>query len=235
MKYKINVDELYNGDIIKDNTINIEYRVESIYEYGTIMLKASDGRLLHINIEDINNGNYELIEGDSLPKFIQANMKFYNDFPKPGIVFRDLTPVFAKPELVWECAQHIHLNVPEFDKIIALESRGFIVGTLLSQISDSELIMARKPGKLPGKLVRVNYGLEYGQNILEIQSDTIKPGDKVHIHDDILATGGTAKAAYDLVTKCGGIVTGFSFIDMVSDLNGYDILTQYAPVMVIVK
>lgn len=234
MKYKINIDELYQGDIIKDNKNKIIYLIECIYEYGTIMLKSKDGKLLHINIEDINNGDYEVLESPLQTSIINS-IKLYNDFPKPGIVFRDLTPLFAKPGIMWECAQHIHLNAPEFDKIIGLESRGFILGTILSQISNSELVLARKPGKLPGKVISVNYGLEYGQNTLQIQESSIKPGDKVHIHDDILATGGTAKAAYDLVIKCGGIVTGFSFIDMVSDLNGYDILSQYAPVMVIVK
>lgn len=234
MKYKINIDELYQGDIIKDNKNKIIYSIECIYEYGTIMLKSEDGKLLHINIEDINNGVYTVLESP-LQTTITNSIKFYNDFPKPGIIFRDLTPLFAKPSIMWECAQHIHLNVPEFDKIIGLESRGFILGTILSQISNSELILARKPGKLPGNVISVDYDLEYGQNTLQIQESSINTGDKVHIHDDILATGGTAKAAYDLVTKCGGIVTGFSFIDMVSDLNGYDILSQYAPVMVIVK
>lgn len=166
-----------------------------------------------------------------IQNLVNNHTKIYPDYPQPGIMFKDLSPLFTNPLAVRFVADDIIAKVPAFYKLISLESRGFIVGAVISQICGVDMVMARKKGKLPGELVSYEYSLEYGtKQCLELQKSQINPGDIVHIHDDILATGGTALAAYELVKQCGGLVSGFSFINEISDLKGRERLEEFAPV-----
>lgn len=154
------------------------------------------------------------------------------DFPKPGILFRDMTPLFGDPIAF---AASIDLLVERLaavpaDAIVAIESRGFIFGAALAVRMGLPFVPVRKPGKLPAKKVRVEYALEYGTDALEMHEDAIASGARVIIVDDLLATGGTAHAAARLVTMQGGVVQAFAFAVQLSFLNGADRLKP-APVI----
>jgi adenine phosphoribosyltransferase len=144
------------------------------------------------------------------------------NFPKPGIIFKDITPVLENPQALYRLAGELSESIIgiEHNKIAGIESRGFIFGSLMSTINGKGLILARKPGKLPAEKITVSYQLEYGSSEIEMHKDSINPGDKVIIHDDLLATGGTALACAKLVTQLGGEVVGFSFIIELEGLNG---------------
>lgn len=144
------------------------------------------------------------------------------DYPKPGILFKDITPVLADPALVDEITdamvQQLNGQVP--DAIAGVESRGFIFGAILAHKLKCKFIMVRKAGKLPYRTLSQEYALEYGTAAVEIHVDAVTPGSRVLIHDDLLATGGTAGAAAQLVTRSGGQVAGFSFLVNLSFLPG---------------
>lgn len=144
------------------------------------------------------------------------------DFPKEGIAFKDISPLLASPEVYRELISTMSQKIKESGagKIVGLESRGFILGNAIAQELSLPFIMARKPGKLPGDTIGQDYALEYGTNRLELQIDAVHAGEKVAIVDDLLATGGTAKAAYDLLTKVGASVTLCAFAIELSELNG---------------
>ncbi|MDO4586861.1 MAG: adenine phosphoribosyltransferase [Planctomycetia bacterium] len=145
------------------------------------------------------------------------------DFPKPGIIFRDITPLIENAESFAKTIEELTKAVQSFgkiDKIAAPEARGFIFGAPLSVALNAGLIPVRKPGKLPYKTVSVSYELEYGTDSLEIHEDSIKPGDRVLILDDLLATGGTINACRQLIEQQGGIVVGFAFVIELVDLKG---------------
>ena len=153
------------------------------------------------------------------------------DFPKAGILFKDITPVIEDAEAFQEIIDKMaaYAREREADVIAGIESRGFIFGAPLALQLGMGFVPVRKLGKLPGETIRVEYALEYGTNTVEMQKDAIKPGQRVLIVDDLLATGGTAAAAAKLVEKLGGDVAGFSFmvelgfLDGRSALNGYEI------------
>ncbi|MGB3592182.1 MAG: adenine phosphoribosyltransferase [Nonlabens sp.] len=153
---------------------------------------------------------------------LKSFIKDVPDFPKPGIVFKDLAPLLAVPEAVKAATALLvkPLDRKEVDVVVGIESRGFLFGMLMAQRLEARFVMMRKPGKLPGSLAYEEYQLEYGTDQLEMQLDAIKPGDRVIIHDDVLATGGTAAAAARLVDKCGGQVTTMSFLVELESLNG---------------
>ncbi len=158
------------------------------------------------------------------------------DFPKPGILFKDITPLLANPKAVKECLDLLLANLHDqkIDKVIGAESRGFFFATLLAQELNAGFVPVRKPGKLPFSTLEATYELEYGTDTLEIHTDAIKPGERVIIHDDVLATGGTAKALCELVEKLGGEIVQCNFIMELSFLNGRDKLTPhnvYAPLI----
>jgi adenine phosphoribosyltransferase len=141
-----------------------------------------------------------------------------SDFPTEGIAFADLQSILADPtDLNW-LLRHTSdslkkLNVyPGADKVICAEARGFLLGTHIAKELNAGLILARKPGKLPPPVSFISYDTEYSEDLIEIEHGIIKEGDRVLIHDDILATGGTAKALAGLVESSGGIVVGFHFI-----------------------
>ncbi len=144
------------------------------------------------------------------------------DFPKPGILFRDISPVMADPEkwrvVIGKLTNFVEEHKPNM--ILGIESRGFIIGASLATSNEIGFLPIRKAGKLPGNIIGINYELEYGSDRLEINQDLIIKGTKVMIIDDLLATGGTARASYDLVKKAGGNIVGFGFIIELMGLEG---------------
>lgn len=144
------------------------------------------------------------------------------DFPKPGVVFKDITPLLADAKARKYALDELLDMLPsqQIDVVIGVESRGFFFGTLLAQALDCSFVPVRKPGKLPFKTLTEVYDLEYGQDSLQIHIDGIQKGDKVLIHDDVLATGGTAKAVCNLVEKLGGTIVQCNFLMELSFLNG---------------
>ena len=160
---------------------------------------------------------------------IENYIRDIQDFPKPGIGFKDITPLLADPKATKECL-HLLLNGlqdKKIDKVIGVESRGFFFGTLLAQELNAGFIPVRKPKKLPFETISATYELEYGSDTLEIHVDSIKKGERILIHDDVLATGGTAKAVCELVEKLGGEIVQLSFIMELEFLNGRDKIRQY--------
>ena len=153
------------------------------------------------------------------------------DFPKPGIVFKDITPIFQSPELCKEIVEElrdIH-HALEPTVVIGVESRGFLFGLPMANRLEVPFAPVRKKGKLPYKTVSHAYDLEYGSAEIEMHVDALKPGDRVIVHDDLLATGGTAAAAAELVNKCGAEVVGFSFVIELTALGGRKAIERYAP------
>lgn len=144
------------------------------------------------------------------------------DFPKPGIAFKDITPLLINPIARKETLQLLLSQVHDkkIDKVIGVESRGFFFGILLAEALNVGFIPVRKPNKLPYETISASYDLEYGTDTLEIHTDAIQKGDKVLIHDDVLATGGTAKAVCELVTRLGGEIVQVNFLMELSFLNG---------------
>ena len=153
---------------------------------------------------------------------LQHYIRDIQDFPKPGIGFKDLTPLLLSPEALHLCLETLAKpfeNI-QIDKVIGVESRGFFFGILLAQKLNAGFVPVRKPKKLPYTTISASYDLEYGSDTLEIHIDAIQKGDKVLIHDDVLATGGTAKAVCELVEKLGGEIVQLNFIMELSFLNG---------------
>lgn len=143
------------------------------------------------------------------------------DFPKKGIVFKDISPLLNNVEALRNCIETLVANSPKkIDKVIGIEARGFFFGVPLAEKLDAGFIPVRKKGKLPYKTVSESYSLEYGKDVLEIHEDAIQKGDKVLIHDDVLATGGTAKAVINLVERLGGEVVQCNFLIELDFLNG---------------
>ncbi|MCX6117968.1 MAG: adenine phosphoribosyltransferase [Proteobacteria bacterium] len=160
---------------------------------------------------------------------IAALIRTIPDFPKKGIMFRDVTTLILDHSGLTRTGEIMceQARVLRPDKIIGIESRGFIFGTLVAKGLESGLVLARKKGKLPGKTIQHTYDLEYGQDTLEIHVDAIKPGERCLIVDDLLATGGTAEAAACLVEKMGGKVIGCSFVVNLPELGGHKKLAHY--------
>jgi adenine phosphoribosyltransferase len=154
----------------------------------------------------------------SLKKYIRD----IQDFPKEGIVFKDITPLLIDPKARKECLEILVSTVKDkkIDKVIGAESRGFFFGMLLAQELNAGFVPVRKPNKLPFDTISASYDLEYGTDSLEIHTDAIKKGDRVLIHDDVLATGGTAKAVCELVEQLGGVIVQCNFLMELTFLNG---------------
>ena len=161
-----------------------------------------------------------------LSEKIKSVIRDVPNFPKPGILFKDITPVLANTALVHDITQSLvqEFKSQQFDAIVGIESRGFIFGSLLAYELKLPFVPVRKAGKLPFHTLSESYDLEYGQATIEIHEDALKPGSKVLIHDDLLATGGTAAAAARLVKKLGAKEAAFSFLINLSFLKGDDIL-----------
>ena len=153
----------------------------------------------------------------------------YPNFPKKGILFRDFSPILRDPSALSYIADEFskHFHQKDIDVFAGIESRGFILASILASRYNKGLVMIRKAGKLPGKTTKLSYTIEYGKDTIEIQKDIIKEGERVLICDDLLATGGTAKASAKLIEKTGGKIVGFAFIIELSDLNGVKGLSKY--------
>lgn len=151
------------------------------------------------------------------------------DFPKPGILFRDITPLMADGEAFkYACEQMVSFaKEMQADVIVGPESRGFIFGCPVAQALGIGFVPVRKPNKLPRETVSVKYDLEYGSNELHMHKDSIKAGQRVIIIDDLLATGGTVEATIKLVEEMGGEVVGCNFLIELADLGGRELLKNY--------
>ena len=149
------------------------------------------------------------------------------DFPKPGIVFKDITPLLAEPRAFAHAIERMAARVEPPDVVVAIESRGFLFGAGLALRWHVPLVPARKPGKLPRATVRETYALEYGQDSLEMHSDALRPGGRVLIVDDLLATGGTAAAVTRLVERMGAQVTALLFLIELRGLGGRERLADH--------
>jgi adenine phosphoribosyltransferase len=164
--------------------------------------------------------------------YVRERVRAVIDFPKPGILFRDITPLLADPK-----AFHMVIDalVEQFigqavDAIVAIESRGFIFGAPLASRLNTSFVPVRKPGKLPAETLSVAYALEYGQGSLEMHKDALSAGDRVVVLDDLLATGGTAAAAGELVLSQGAEVLAYAFV---IELDGLDGRVKLAPAPVV--
>lgn len=144
------------------------------------------------------------------------------DFPRPGIVFKDITPLLLDPDAmnraVSGLAEYAHAR--DVDLVVAAEARGFIFGAALARELGVGFVPARKPGKLPHETVSVEYMLEYGVDAIELHADAFSDGTRVLVHDDLIATGGTARAVCDLVERLGGEVAGCAFVVELAFLDG---------------
>lgn len=152
------------------------------------------------------------------------------DFPKPGIIFKDITPILLDAELTRNVVKELKKQVESLnlDAIVGIESRGFWFGIMLANQLNIPFIPIRKKGKLPYKTVSYSYDLEYGSAEIEMHEDAIKKGWNVLIHDDLLATGGTAQASAELIKMQGGTVAGFNFMVELDFLKGSEILSKYS-------
>lgn len=160
-----------------------------------------------------------------LKKYIRT----VKNFPKPGIMFRDITTLLKEPEGL-KGSFNALVDFTEglkIDKVVGIESRGFMLGAMIAEKLNAGFVPIRKPGKLPAETVKEEYSLEYGTDAVEIHKDAIEAGESVLLHDDLLATGGTARAAVNLIEKLGGNVVQVSFIIELSFLNGRDKLKGY--------
>ncbi|AZR73092.1 adenine phosphoribosyltransferase [Anoxybacter fermentans] len=158
------------------------------------------------------------------------------DFPKKGILFKDITPIFKNPEAFHNLIEDLYNKVKEldFDYIAGIEARGFLVGVPLALKMNKGFIPIRKKGKLPGEVIRAEYELEYGSNTLEMHKDAFEPGSKILIIDDLLATGGTVSASIEMIENLNGQVAGLAFILELTFLNGRERLSKF-PVISLIK
>tara|TARA_R110002074_G_scaffold59183_1_gene144187 strand:- start:18792 stop:19304 length:513 start_codon:yes stop_codon:yes gene_type:complete len=152
------------------------------------------------------------------------------DFPKDGVIFKDITLLLQNPAALKETTNELIklLNGQKIDKVVGMESRGFIFGPMLANKLNSGFVPIRKPGKLPSTTLSETYNLEYGTDTLEIHIDAIEKGDKVLIHDDVLATGGTANAACKLIERLGGEIVQCNFLIELAFLNGSSKINEYS-------
>lgn len=160
---------------------------------------------------------------------LKSHIRNVKDFPKPGIMFRDITTLLKNPDAFNFTLEQLLTFVKnkKINKVVGIESRGFIFGAVLANKLNCGFIPVRKPGKLPAEKVSISYSLEYGEDKLEMHKDAIQPGDKVLIHDDLLATGGTMNAVCQLIEQLGGEIVQVSFIIELSFLNGRNKLNKY--------
>ena len=170
-------------------------------------------------------------EQKELAEKIDGYVRSIPDFPEPGIIFRDITTVTQNPQGLQDAIdameKHIQWIENEVDVIVGLESRGFIFGMPIARDLKKAFVPVRKKGKLPRETVSKKYDLEYGQAEIEMHTDAIKPGQKVLIVDDLIATGGTIEASIDLIEQLGGEVVGCLFLIELAGLNGRKKLKKY--------
>ncbi|MEM9298477.1 MAG: adenine phosphoribosyltransferase [Bacteroidota bacterium] len=160
---------------------------------------------------------------------VKSKIRDVKDFPKPGIIFKDVTPLLSDPQLCVEIVNALanHWQHRRVDAVVGIESRGFLFGMLLAQSMEVPFIPVRKQGKLPWNTISHSYALEYGEATVEVHTDSIDPNWNVLVHDDLLATGGTADAAAELIKKLKGTVAGFSFLVELEFLEGKTKLNEH--------
>jgi len=160
---------------------------------------------------------------------LESLIRSIPDWPKPGIVFRDITPLLADARGLCDAVDALTELTRDLrpDTVIGAEARGFLFGPALARELDAGFVLARKPGALPHKTIRAEYALEYGTSVLEVHEDAITEGSRVLVHDDLLATGGTAAALCDLVEQLGGEVVGCAFLIELAFLPGREALAPH--------
>ncbi len=169
-----------------------------------------------------------------LEKELKAAIREIPDFPQKGVLFKDITPVFLKPRLVERCVEELsrYFRIKDVTKVVGIESRGFLLGPMIAQQLGAGFAIVRKKGKLPEVAASVSYELEYGSATVEIAKEALQPGDRVLIHDDLLATGGTAAATAKLVEQVGAQLVGFAFLITLEELGGRKALEPFgAPIV----
>lgn len=162
----------------------------------------------------------QTIGEENPPKWLEDAVEIVHDFPKPGIVFRDFGPLWRSSADTSRCAVALAQGLSDVDLVVGIEARGFLAGIIVAQRLGVGFVAARKPGKLAGEVTSVDYSLEYGRDSLEIQAAAICEGERVLIVDDVIATGGTAAAAVELVKQAGGTVVGVRAIIELAALKG---------------
>ncbi|MBE2186222.1 MAG: adenine phosphoribosyltransferase [Rhodothermales bacterium] len=168
---------------------------------------------------------------------LAAAVRDIPDFPKPGILFKDITPILGDPVLLRACADALAepFRNAGITHVAGIEARGFLLGGLLAADLGAGFVPVRKKGKLPWKTVEAEYALEYGTDCIQMHADATGPGDRVLIHDDVIATGGTAAAAADLIRQTGAEVVGYAFILEIPFLQGRARLDQSLPVYALLE
>ncbi len=163
-----------------------------------------------------------------LQKEILDKLDTIKDFPKPGILFKDISPILMDPKLYSQIVKDfVQFSQGKIDIVCGIESRGFLFGIAIANALNVPFVLVRKKGKLPPPVISQSYDLEYGTSEIEVREGLIKPGQRVLIHDDLLATGGTAEAAAILIEKLGAKATQFSFLIGLQALNGKEKLLPY--------
>ncbi len=168
---------------------------------------------------------------------LRSRIRTVPDFPKEGILFRDVTPLLQDPLCLKEVITQLahHFSDDRVDHVVGIESRGFIFGTPLAYHLGAGFVPVRKPGKLPPAVLSQSYSLEYGEDRLEIRDQIFRPGERVIIVDDLIATGGTAQAAGELVQQAGGELCGYAFVIELAGLQGRLRLPKDIPVHVLIS
>ena len=173
---------------------------------------------------------------DGIAQELRRHIRTVPDFPTPGISFKDITPLIEDGEALHTAVDALATlteGLGEYARILSAEAGGFVFGTALAYRARKGLILARKPNKLPRKTISATYDLEYGTDALEAHADAIDPGTRVLVADDLLATGGTARAMCQLVENAGGTVAGVAFLIELTYLGGRDLLAPYDVVSLI--
>ena len=172
---------------------------------------------------------------EEIVRDLERRIRTVPDFPNPGVSFKDITPLIEDGEALHTAVDALALATYglDYDRILAAEARGFVLGTALAYRARKGLVLARKPNKLPRETISATYELEYGTDSLEAHADAIPPGTKVLVADDLLATGGTARAMCQLVENAGGTVAGVAFLIELSYLDGRSRLAPYEVVSLI--
>ena len=179
--------------------------------------------------------NHNITTIESCRKLLSNEIKTFPNWPQKGVNFIDIQSILFKPELAKLTSHYLKEILPktqdkfDFDKILCFDARGFLFGFDLAKEANVPMILARKPGKLPGEVITQTFEKEYGLDEIQVQAGLINPGDRILIHDDLIATGGTAKAAAEIILKCGAEIAGFNFIIDLSFLPGREVLQQYVP------
>lgn len=167
----------------------------------------------------------------SIDRRLDAAIRDIPDFPKPGIIFKDITPILKDPGLCRAVVERMCelIDPSSVDVVAGIESRGFLFGLMIAERLGKPFVPVRKAGKLPHDTVKQEYALEYGSATIEMHADAFSKGSRVLIHDDLLATGGTVAATSRLIQRLGGSIAGYTFIISLDFLNGRGQLTAYSP------